>query len=38
MIMALNITGESAPVQWGVLPIVPRGWLEIILVPWLGEV
>jgi len=31
---------ESAPVQWGVLPIVPRDWLEIllVLVPWRGEV
>ena len=36
--MELNITGESAPVQWGVLPTVPRAWLKIVLVPWLGEV
>ena len=30
--MGLNLTGESAPVQWGVLPTVPRDWLEIFLV------
>ena len=24
--MGLNLTGESMPVQWGVLPTVPRDW------------